>query len=137
MGIPALRSRRRAAPDRPRAALVRPVGEVADETQARESGPDEPVERIGEARQSLAIGKGDEMAHESAAAVSLKRLGRDAETLRHLIHLHRASTIMIWREIDNFSSGAVCLVLASDYYDEDDYYRDYFRFVVDVEKMVL
>jgi hypothetical protein len=32
---------------------------------------------------------------------------------------------MIWREIDNFSSGAVCLVLASSPYDESDYYRDY------------
>ena len=32
---------------------------------------------------------------------------------------------MIWRELDNFSSGSVCLVLASNYYDEDDYYRDY------------
>lgn len=37
---------------------------------------------------------------------------------------------MIWREIDNFSSGAVCLVLASDFYDEGDYYRDYSEFVV-------
>lgn len=36
---------------------------------------------------------------------------------------------MIWREIDNFSSGAVCMVLASDYYDELDYYRDYEAFV--------
>lgn len=36
---------------------------------------------------------------------------------------------MIWREIDNFSSGAVCMVLASDYYDESDYYRDYNSFV--------
>lgn len=36
---------------------------------------------------------------------------------------------MIWREIDNFSSGAVCMVLASDYYDEADYYRDYDQFV--------
>jgi hypothetical protein len=35
---------------------------------------------------------------------------------------------MIWREIDNFSSGAVCLVLASDFYTEDDYYRDYQEF---------
>lgn len=35
---------------------------------------------------------------------------------------------MIWREIDNFSSGAVCLVLASDFYDEADYYRDYVEF---------
>lgn len=32
---------------------------------------------------------------------------------------------MIWREIDNFSSGSVCMVLASDFYDPDDYYRDY------------
>lgn len=32
---------------------------------------------------------------------------------------------MIWREIVNFSSGSVCLVLASDYYNEDDYYRSY------------
>ena len=32
---------------------------------------------------------------------------------------------MIWRELDNFSSGSVCLVLASSPYDEDDYYRDY------------
>jgi hypothetical protein len=32
---------------------------------------------------------------------------------------------LIWREMDNFSSGAVCMVLASDYFDEADYYRDY------------
>ncbi len=32
---------------------------------------------------------------------------------------------LIWREIDNFSSGSVCLVLASEYYDEADYYREY------------
>jgi dTDP-4-dehydrorhamnose 3,5-epimerase-like enzyme len=32
---------------------------------------------------------------------------------------------MIWREIDNFSSGSVCMVLASNLYDEADYYRDY------------
>ncbi len=32
---------------------------------------------------------------------------------------------MIWRELSNFSSGSVCLVLASHYFSEDDYYRDY------------
>jgi len=32
---------------------------------------------------------------------------------------------MIWRELDNFSSGSVCMVLASNFYDEADYYRDY------------
>lgn len=32
---------------------------------------------------------------------------------------------MMLRELDNFSSGSVCMVLASNRYDEDDYYRDY------------
>ncbi len=32
---------------------------------------------------------------------------------------------MMWREVENFSSGGVCLVLASTVYDESDYYRDY------------
>lgn len=36
---------------------------------------------------------------------------------------------MIWRELDNFSSGAVSMVLASNLYDEDDYYRDYDAFL--------
>jgi dTDP-4-dehydrorhamnose 3,5-epimerase-like enzyme len=35
---------------------------------------------------------------------------------------------LVWRELDNFSSGSVCLVLASQHYDEDDYYRDYEEF---------
>ena len=42
---------------------------------------------------------------------------------------------MIWREIDNFSSGAVCMVLVSDYYDESDYYREYDLFIDDVKKV--
>ena len=33
--------------------------------------------------------------------------------------------IMLWRELDNFSSGAVCMVLASNHYDEKDYFREY------------
>ncbi|HEX8367628.1 MAG TPA: FdtA/QdtA family cupin domain-containing protein [Pyrinomonadaceae bacterium] len=32
---------------------------------------------------------------------------------------------MIWRDIDNFSGGSVCMVLASDFYDEEDYFRHY------------
>ena len=36
---------------------------------------------------------------------------------------------MIWRELDNFSSGSVCMVLASNLYDEADYYRDYQQFM--------
>lgn len=35
----------------------------------------------------------------------------------------------IWRELENFSSGAVCLVLASDVFDETDYIRDYETFL--------
>jgi hypothetical protein len=45
-------------------------------------------------------------------------------------HLNRSEyglylTPMIWREIDNFSGGSVCMVLASEFFDESDYYRDY------------
>jgi len=36
---------------------------------------------------------------------------------------------MIWREIDNFSSGSVLMVLASNKYTEDDYYREYKDFM--------
>jgi hypothetical protein len=38
---------------------------------------------------------------------------------------------MMWRELDNFSSGSVCLVLASELFDPDDYYRDYELFLTD------
>jgi hypothetical protein len=31
----------------------------------------------------------------------------------------------LWRELDNFSSGSICLVMASRQYDEQDYIRDY------------
>lgn len=41
---------------------------------------------------------------------------------------------MIWRELDNFSSGAVCMVLASNLYDESDYFRDYDTFIEAVEQ---
>jgi dTDP-4-dehydrorhamnose 3,5-epimerase-like enzyme len=34
-----------------------------------------------------------------------------------------------WRELENFSSGSVCLVLASTIYDEDDYVRDFNEFL--------
>lgn len=38
---------------------------------------------------------------------------------------------MIWRELVNFSSGSVCTVLASEPYDESDYFRDYESFVAE------
>jgi hypothetical protein len=50
------------------------------------------------------------------------------------IHLNRSYNglyvcPMIWRELDNFSSGSVCMVLASNTYDEADYFRDYNEFI--------
>jgi hypothetical protein len=58
------------------------------------------------------------------------------------IHLNRSYyglhiPPMIWREIDNFSSGSVCLALASGLYDPDDYYReysDYLRAVAEISR---
>jgi hypothetical protein len=52
---------------------------------------------------------------------------------RRRVHLNRPYRAlhlvpMIWREIDNFSSGSVCLVLASETFDEADYIRDYDTF---------
>lgn len=35
----------------------------------------------------------------------------------------------LWRELSNFSSGAVCLVIAQDVFDEEDYIRDYQDFL--------
>ena len=36
---------------------------------------------------------------------------------------------VMWRDLDDFSSGAVCMVLASDLYDAGDYIRDYKEFL--------
>mgnify|MGYP001202621544 FL=1 len=44
---------------------------------------------------------------------------------------------MIWREIDNFSSGSVCMALASDYFDETDYYRQYPDFLNAIQEQGL
>ena len=52
---------------------------------------------------------------------------------RRVVHLNRPYfglylTNMIWRELLNFSSGGICLVLASAPYDEADYFREYDEF---------
>ena len=52
---------------------------------------------------------------------------------RRVIHLNRPyfglyMPNMIWRELLNFSSGGICLVLASHVYDEGDYFREYEEF---------
>lgn len=43
---------------------------------------------------------------------------------------------MIWRELDNFSSGSVCMVLASNYYEESDYYRDYSEYLAAIAQFL-
>lgn len=58
---------------------------------------------------------------------------------RKIFHLNRPFlglyiTPMIWRECNNFSSGSVCLVLASEHYDEEDYFRNYGSFLEAVNK---
>ena len=57
---------------------------------------------------------------------------------RKSYHLNRAYQALlipplVWRELENFSSGAVCLVLASDYYDEKDYFRTYEAFRKEID----
>ena len=52
---------------------------------------------------------------------------------RRSIHLNRPYIGLympagLWRELDNFSSGSICLVLASHEYDANDYIRDYSGF---------
>ena len=56
---------------------------------------------------------------------------------REVVHLNRSYVglyipPLTWREIDDFSSGAVCMVLASGYYDETDYFRGYEDFLAAV-----
>jgi hypothetical protein len=58
----------------------------------------------------------------------------DDGTNKKRVHMNRSYTglyvcPMIWRELDNFSSGSVLMVLASNKYDESDYYRDYADFL--------
>lgn len=55
--------------------------------------------------------------------------GKEYSTIR----LNRSNTGLlivpgIWRILNNFSSGSVCLVIASDFYDENDYVRSFGEF---------
>jgi hypothetical protein len=59
----------------------------------------------------------------------------DDGTNKKRVHMNRSYNglyvcPMIWRELDNFSSGSVLMVLASNKYDEEDYYRDYEKFLL-------
>lgn len=58
---------------------------------------------------------------------------RDARS-RRKFHLNRSYyglylPPLIWREMDNFSSGSVCLALASELYDPAGYYREFAEFL--------
>ncbi len=53
---------------------------------------------------------------------------------KKLVHLNRSYLglyipPMMWRDLDNFSSGSVCMVVASDFYKESDYYHEYADFL--------
>lgn len=54
----------------------------------------------------------------------------------HLNRSHQGLYVcpMMWRELDNFSSGSVCMVLASNLYEESDYYRDYNEYLAALRK---
>jgi dTDP-4-dehydrorhamnose 3,5-epimerase-like enzyme len=58
----------------------------------------------------------------------------DDGRIKQRFHLNRSYVglfipKMMWRELDNFSSSSVCLVLASMVYEEADYIRDYNEFL--------
>lgn len=73
--------------------------------------------------------------HQVLVAVSGSfRVRLDDGTERRTVLLNRPYTGLhivpgIWRELEDFSSGSVCLVLASERYDEADYWRDYHAFL--------
>ncbi|ERM80493.1 hypothetical protein P872_13295 [Rhodonellum psychrophilum GCM71 = DSM 17998] len=57
----------------------------------------------------------------------------DDGNIKRTFHLNRPYNAVympsgLWRELDNFSSGSICLVLASTLYDEADYLRNYQEF---------
>jgi hypothetical protein len=41
---------------------------------------------------------------------------------------------LVWREIENFSSNSICMALASEFFAEDDYYREYSDFMAAIRK---
>ena len=57
--------------------------------------------------------------------------GRGEQETHHLNHPYQGLYVGVgvWRTLDDFSSGAVCLVLASELFDENEYIYDYDEFV--------
>ncbi len=67
-----------------------------------------------------------------AASGSFDVILDDGEN-KKVIHLNRPNFALhivpgLWRELNNFSSGSICMVLASHKYDEKDYIRDFNQF---------
>ena len=63
----------------------------------------------------------------------------DDGCIKRSIHLDSNHVVLYvgsktWRLLTSFSDGAICLVLASNYYDNTDYYSDYGEFINDVNK---
>lgn len=77
--------------------------------------------------------------HQALAQVIIAMSGSFDVTLddgakQRLYHLNRSYyglyvAPMMWREINNFSSGSVCMVLASEFYDPSDYFYEYEDFL--------
>lgn len=58
----------------------------------------------------------------------------DDGTRKERYHLNRSYyglyvPPLIWREIEDFSTNSVCMVMASEFYNEDDYFREYPEFI--------
>ena len=58
----------------------------------------------------------------------------DDGTRKERYHLNRSYyglyvPPLIWREIENFSTNSVCMVIASEFYNEEDYLREYPEFI--------
>lgn len=59
---------------------------------------------------------------------------------KKLVHLNRPFfglyiRPLVWRVLENFSSGSVCLSIVSDFYQESDYFRDYNQFLQAAESI--
>lgn len=64
----------------------------------------------------------------------------DDGNTKKIFHLNRSYCglyvpPMMWRLLNNFSSGVVCMVIASETYDEDDYFRNYNDFIAEVRRL--
>ncbi len=87
---------------------------------------------------SLRAGHALKSCHQFVIAISGSfDVSLDDGRARQKFHLNRSHyglyiTPLTWREIDNFSSNSVCLVLASTNYSEGDYYRTYEGFAAAV-----